>query len=191
MGKFSIFVFLAAFIPAVVAFLPSQNVLPSGTTSMRLNAMTMNTGADLIDSARAKGCFNTFLKACDDTGLTNSLRQAGGIYTIYMPTDQAFAKIQVPQDRAQLENLLKYHIVKLFVPDEKVIREFRLSNKPTMSGGRVRIVVKANPNGGEQVVEFNRGEAFGVETDIETTNGTIHAIDGVLTPQEGSVIPLK
>jgi uncharacterized surface protein with fasciclin (FAS1) repeats len=189
--KFSIFVFLAAFIPAVVAFLPSQNVLPSGTTSMRLNAMTMNTGADLIDSARAKGCFNTFLKACDDTGLTNSLRQAGGIYTIYMPTDQAFAKIQVPQDRAQLENLVKYHIVKLFVPDEKVIREFRLSNKPTMSGGRVRIVVKANPNGGEQVVEFNRGEAFGVETDIETTNGTIHAIDGVLTPQEGDVIPLK
>merc|ERR1719473_1986325 len=136
----------------------------------------MNSGADLIETARREGCFNTFLKACDDIG---------------MPTDSAFQAKPLPTDRMQLENIIKYHIVKLFVPDEKVIREFRLSNKSTMQGGRIRIVVKANPTGGEQIVEFNRGEAFGQKTDIETTNGTIHGIDGVLTPQEGTVIPLK
>lgn len=40
-------------------------------------------------------------------------------------------------------------------------------------------------------VEFNRGEAYAVKTDIECTNGHIHIIDGVLTPQEGTVIPKK
>jgi len=186
--KFSIFVFLAALLPAVFGFMPTP-ILPQGSTSFSRNTITMNSGVDIIETARAEGCFNTFLKACDDIGMTNELRS--GIHTIYMPTDQAFAQKPLPADRMQLENLIKYHIVKLFVPDEKVIREFRLSNKPTMQGGRVRIVVKANPNGGEQIVEFNRGEAFGQKTDIETANGTIHAIDGVLTPQEGTTIPLK
>jgi uncharacterized surface protein with fasciclin (FAS1) repeats len=186
----TLFVFLAALLPAVFGFMPTP-VLPQGSTTFSRNTITMNSGADIVDTARAKGCFNTFLKACDDVGMTNQLRNGQGIYTIYMPTDSAFAKTPLPTDRMQLENLVKYHIVKLFVPDEKVIREFRLSNKNTMQGGRIRIVVKASPTGGEQIVEFNRGEAFGAETDIETLNGTIHGIDGVLTPQEGGVIPLK
>merc|ERR1711988_400788 len=176
MGKFTIFFFLAAFLPAVFGFMPTP-VLPQSTRTFTRNAaMTMNSGADLIETARREGCFNTFLKACDDIGMT---------------TDLAFQAKPLPTDRMQLENIIKYHIVKLFVPDEKVIREFRLSNKSTMQGGRIRIVVKANPTGGEQIVEFNRGEAFDQKTDIETTNGTIHGIDGVLTPQEGTVIPLK
>jgi uncharacterized surface protein with fasciclin (FAS1) repeats len=187
--KFTIFFFLAAFLPAVFGFMPTP-VLPQSTRTFTRNAaMTMNSGADLIETARREGCFNTFLKACDDIGMTNDLKS--GIYTVYMPTDSAFQAKPLPTDRMQLENIIKYHIVKLFVPDEKVIREFRLSNKSTMQGGRIRIVVKANPTGGEQIVEFNRGEAFGQKTDIETTNGTIHGIDGVLTPQEGTVIPLK
>jgi len=108
---------------------------------------------DLVDTAKATGQLNTFLAAVDAAGLTNTLRSS--INTIYAPSDQAFSKVDVNgllANKAQLQEILKYHIIPLRVPDEKVIREFRLSNKVTLQGGRVKINVKANPNGGEQLV---------------------------------------
>merc|ERR1711988_1285136 len=97
MGKFTIFFFLAAFLPAVFGFMPTP-VLPQSTRTFTRNAaMTMNSGADLIETARREGCFNTFLKARDDIGMTNDLKS--GIYTVYMPTDSAFqTKAQCKED---------------------------------------------------------------------------------------------
>ena len=127
-------------------------------------------------------------------------------------------------DTGKLSDILKYHVVKLFVKDKEHIRSFRLSNKVrpsstpdddhpptnafrsthpththtrhhqqgTLQGGKVRVQVKANPDG-ESFVIFNNGEAQAVDgmTDIDAVNGHIHGIDGVLTPQAGGSIPLK
>lgn len=66
------------------------------------------------------------------------------------------------------------------------------NKQQTLQGGKVRVQVKANPDG-ESFVVFNNGEATAAEgmTDIDAVNGHIHGIDGVLTPQAGGAIPLK
>lgn len=148
---------------------------------------------NLVDAAKALG-LNSVVKAIEAAGLTSAL-SGSDIYTCYLPNDAAFAKVPnldaLLSNKAQLAEILKYHVVPLRVRDEKVIREFRLSNKVTAQGGRVKINVRANPDGGEQLVVFNSGEATAVKTDIETKNGHIHIIDGVLTPQAGTTIPVK
>lgn len=181
----------------VAAFIPTAS-FGRTVTRARSSALSMVHGgeADLIETAKKQGNLNTVLKAIEVAGLTETLK-SGGIFTCYLPNDDAFAKLPAGTvdallaDVPKLKEILTYHVVKLFVKDEKVIREFRLSNKLTVNGGRVRVVVKPAEGDAEQVVEFNRGEAYAVKTDIECTNGHIHIIDGVLTPQEGTVIPKK
>ena len=131
---------------------------PTIYTAPRGRSMMMNIplgDKDLVDTAKGTGQLNTFLAAVEAAGLTSTLKSS--INTIYAPSDEAFSKVDVNAllaDKAKLEDTIKYHIIPLRVPDEKVIREFRLSNKVTLQGGRVKINVKANPAGGEQLVSF-------------------------------------
>lgn len=193
-------VVLAALAAPALAFMPA----PVCRAPTALKAAHVQAGGDyypgkvdygdstisITETLKQLGRFNTLLKALDVAGLTSVLGDKEKIFTMYAPNDAAFAKIPEADlnallaDPAKLGDVLKYHVVPLVVKDKEGIRAFRLSNKVTVQGGRVRINVRANPEGGEQLVIFNNGEANIGESDIDAINGTIHEIDGVLAPRE-------
>lgn len=117
--------------------------------------------------------------------MDKALAKDQGIFCLYAPTDEAFDKAggvdKLLADKAALTDILKYHVVKLFVKDKEHIRSFRLSNKATLQGGKVRVQVKANPDG-ESFVIFNNGEGECADglSDIDAVNGHVHGITGIL-----------
>lgn len=201
-------VVLAALVAPAMAFMPAPVVRAPATA---LKAAHVQAGSDyypgkvdygdstitIAETLKQLGRFNTLLKALDVAGLTAALDDKEKIATVYAPNDAAFAKIPEADlnallaDKEKLASVLKYHVVPLVVKDKEGIRAFRLSNKVTIHGGKINIRVRPNPDGGEQLVIFNQGEANIGESDIDAVNGTIHELDGVLTPQAGTSIPLK
>lgn len=195
----------AAIVGTASAFMPQARV-PSTTA---LNAVIKAGGdyypgkvdygsstIDIVETLKTNGNFNSLAKALEATGLDKALTADQGIFCVYAPTDAAFEKAggldALLADKDKLTDILKYHVVKLFVKDKEHIRSFRLSNKVTLQGGKVRVQVKANPDG-ESFVIFNNGEGQCEDglSDIDAINGHVHGISGVLTPQAGGTIPVK
>lgn len=92
----------------------------------------------VYETLKQTGKFNQLAKALEATGLDKALAQENGIFCLYAPTDEAFEKAggvdKLLEDKAGLEEVLKYHVVKLFVKDKEHIRSFRLSNKVGRTG---------------------------------------------------------
>lgn len=88
---------------------------------------------DVFETVKTNGQFNQLTKALAETGLDKALAAENGIFCMYAPTDAAFDKAggvdALLKDKAALTDILKYHVVKLFVKDKEHIRSFRLSNK--------------------------------------------------------------
>ena len=135
---------------------------------------------DIVDTAVAAGSFNTLVAAVQAAGLVDALK-AEGPYTVFAPTDEAFAKIPAstiesllkPENKAKLTAILTYHVVPARVTASEVVN--RRSAK-TLQGQEVAIGVA-----GDKVFVDN---ARVIKTDIETSNGVIHVIDTVLMPSE-------
>lgn len=131
---------------------------------------------DIVEVAQAAGSFTTLLAAVDAAGLTATL-QGEGPFTVFAPTDDAFAKLPAGTVEALLNDLptltaiLTYHVVPGRVTAEEVVT---LTDAPTVNGARVSISV----NGGSVMVD----DATVVQTDIEARNGVIHVIDSVILP---------
>jgi uncharacterized surface protein with fasciclin (FAS1) repeats len=129
---------------------------------------------DIVEVAKSSGKFNTLLKAIDAAGLTDTLKGAGP-YTLFAPTDDAFA--QVPKEeldallanKEELKEVLLYHVVpgKLLAADVTKIQSAK-----TVQGDE--LTIEATADGilvdGAKVVQ----------ADIAASNGVIHAIDTVL-----------
>jgi uncharacterized surface protein with fasciclin (FAS1) repeats len=132
--------------------------------------------SDIVATAQAAGSFNTLLAAVNAAGLTSTL-QGPGPFTVFAPTDAAFAALPagtVPallNDIPQLTNILTYHVVSGEVTASEVVQ---LSSATTLNGQDITITV-AN---GEV---FINGVKV-IQTDIRTSNGVIHVIEGVLLP---------
>ncbi len=132
---------------------------------------------DIVAVAQAAGGFETLLAAATAADLVATL-QSEGPFTVFAPTDEAFAKI--PQDQLQallgnkeaLQKVLLYHVVPGRVAASQVVN---LSTAETAAGQNVSIVVE---NGSVKVDGANV-----VATDIEATNGIIHVIDQVILPE--------
>ena len=136
------------------------------------------TGAevDIVATARAAGQFNTLLTAVQAAGLTTTL-ETGGPFTVFAPTDAAFAAIPpatlnaLIANQAQLQAVLTYHVV----PGEVTAAQAAgLTSAPTVNGKALAIT---NTGGVLRV-----GGARVVTTDIRASNGIIHVIDAVLIP---------
>jgi uncharacterized surface protein with fasciclin (FAS1) repeats len=140
----------------------------------------MGTDDDLgtiVAVAQDAGSFSTLLTALDVAGLTAAL-EGMGPYTVFAPTDDAFAAI-APEtlngllaDTEQLAAVLTYHVVPGAVTSSQVVG---LSSAPTLNGKALAISV----DGGTVRVD----NATVTATDIEASNGIIHVIDGVLLPE--------
>jgi uncharacterized surface protein with fasciclin (FAS1) repeats len=133
--------------------------------------------ADIVDTAIAAGSFDTLVTAVTAAGLAETLKGQGP-FTVFAPTDDAFAKIPPAQlqalldDKAALTKVLTYHVVAGEVVAADVIK---LTTAATVEGQSLTIKV------GESVMVDN---ATVIKTDIMTSNGVIHVIDTVMLPPD-------
>jgi uncharacterized surface protein with fasciclin (FAS1) repeats len=153
-------------VPMLVAVvLVTWTVLPSGA----------DTDKDIVDTAVAAGQFNTLAKALTEAGLVETLKGQGP-FTVFAPTDEAFAKLPAGtleallKDKAKLTAVLTYHVVAGKVTAADVAK---LTEAKTVQGQSVRI----DTMGGVMV-----NDAHVVKTDIMASNGVIHVIDKVILP---------
>lgn len=130
---------------------------------------------NIVETAGEAGSFTTLLAAVDAAGLGETLA-AGGPFTVFAPSDGAFAKLpegtveSLLADPEKLTAVLTYHVV----PGRVTAADAAgLSSTPTVQGSELSISV----DGGVHV-----GDASVVSADIEASNGLIHVIDRVLLP---------
>jgi uncharacterized surface protein with fasciclin (FAS1) repeats len=134
---------------------------------------------DIVETAVAAGSFKTLAKALDAAGLVTTLKGAGP-FTVFAPTDEAFAKLPAgtletllkPENREKLRRILTYHVVsgKVMASDA-----MKLQSAKAVSGDT--ITVKAQ-NG---VVHVD--SATVTSADVTASNGVIHVIDSVILPK--------
>ncbi|MEO7935907.1 MAG: fasciclin domain-containing protein [Dokdonella sp.] len=133
---------------------------------------------DIVDTAVAAGSFKTLAAALQAAGLVDTLKGPGP-FTVFAPTDAAFAKLPAGtvdallKDKAKLTAILTYHVVAGKVEAKDVVK---LDSAKTVNGQSVTIKVT-----GDTVMVDN---AKVTATDIEASNGVIHVIDSVLMPKE-------
>ena len=136
-------------------------------------------GNDIVKTAVGAGQFKTLASLLTSAGLVKTL-QSKGPFTVFAPTDAAFAKVpkatlaKLGKDKALLKSVLLYHVVKGNVPASKVVTLSGKSAK-TVNGAGVKIAVK----GGKV---YLNGSTLVTKTDIKASNGTIHVVNKVLLP---------
>jgi uncharacterized surface protein with fasciclin (FAS1) repeats len=135
------------------------------------------TQMNIVETAVSAGSFTTLVKAVEAAGLVETL-SGPGPFTVFAPTDEAFAKIDpatlnaILADKEQLTAILTYHVVSGEVMAADVVK---LTSAPTVQGSDLKI---STTDTGVMVNNANV-----VATDIKATNGVIHVIDTVLLPQ--------
>lgn len=133
---------------------------------------------DIVDTAVAAGDFSTLAAALEAGGLVGTLK-GDGPYTVFAPTDEAFAKLPagtvesllLPENKDQLVEILTYHVVPGKVEAAEVVT---LESATTANGQNVTIRVE------ESIVYVN--DAKVIATDVEASNGVIHVVDTVILP---------
>ena len=134
---------------------------------------------DIVDTAVAAGSFKTLAAALQAAGLVDTLKGKGP-FTVFAPTDEAFAKLPKgtvesllkPENKAKLVRLLTYHVVAGKVMAADVVK---VTSAKAVSGDTIAVKV-----GGGGVSVDN---AKVVKTDIAASNGVIHVIDTVIMPK--------
>ena len=135
--------------------------------------------ADIVDTAVSAGSFKTLVAAVQAAGLVETLKGPGP-FTVFAPTDAAFAKLKKgtvesllkPENKAKLVAILTYHVV----PGKVMSKD--LAGKKTMA---------KTVQGSQVTVDARKGvkvdKAKVVKADIVTDNGVIHVIDAVIMPK--------
>jgi uncharacterized surface protein with fasciclin (FAS1) repeats len=133
---------------------------------------------DIVDTAVGAGSFKTLAAALKAADLVDALKGKGP-FTVFAPTDEAFAKLPAgtlddllkPENKEKLTAILKYHVVAGSVKAADVVK---LKEAETLNGQKVKVDTTDG-------VKVNHAKVL--KTDIACTNGVIHVIDHVLIPQ--------
>jgi uncharacterized surface protein with fasciclin (FAS1) repeats len=139
--------------------------------------------ANIIDTAINAGNFTTLIAAIKAANLTNILQDPGP-FTVFAPTDEAFAKLPegaveaLLQDIPRLKQVLKYHVVSAKLMTDEITR-LKMKSATTVEGSNIRIDLS---NG----VKINN--AMVTSPDIEADNGVIHIINTVLMPKIKAIV---
>jgi uncharacterized surface protein with fasciclin (FAS1) repeats len=157
-----------------------RKLVAAGAVTMALATLVMPAARaaekDIVDTAIAAGQFNTLVKLVQEAGLVDALRGEGP-FTVFAPTDQAFAKLPKAQvdallkDKEALRQVLLYHVVSGKVTSDQVVK---LKTAKTLQGAEVKISTARGK------VRINKANV--VKADIMCTNGVIHVIDSVILP---------
>ena len=152
---------------------PTSAASPSAAPSASAAAMSK----DIVETASEAGSFATLLTAATAAGLVETL-QGEGPYTVFAPTDEAFAALPAGTldgllaDKEALKKVLLYHVVSGAVTSDQVVG---LTSADSVEGSPIAVTVK------DGVVYLN-DSAKVVTPDVMASNGVIHVIDQVLLP---------
>jgi len=158
---------------------------PPASPAQGMPAMPAATsGSTIVNTAVANGKFKTLVAAVQAAGLADTLNGAGP-FTVFAPTDEAFAKLPSgtlemllkPENKGKLAAILTYHVVPGSVKAADVMK---MKFATTVNGQRLAI----KTNGGKVMVDG----ATVTATDIACSNGVIHVIDTVVMPVDGTVV---
>ena len=135
-------------------------------------------GKDIVQTAMAAGQFKTLTAALKAAGLVETLRGTGP-FTVFAPTDEAFAKLPTgtveellkPENKEKLTAILTYHVLAGKVPSKDITSAM----EPKTVNGKA---LKVEPKDGKVMVN----DATVIKADVEASNGVIHVIDKVLMP---------
>ena len=143
-----------------------------------IDSVILPSDKDVIDTAVAAGTFNTLAAALKAAGLVDTLKGAGP-FTVFAPTDAAFAKLPKgtvesllkPENKEKLIGILKYHVVqgRVYSPDA-----VKAGKAATLQGGSVTIA-----SAGGVTIDNAKVES----ADLDASNGVIHVIDTVIMPK--------
>lgn len=150
----------------------------SGAPVVSAGEPGMNAQRNIVQVARDAGSFNTLIKALQATDLVGTLSGQGqGPFTVFAPTDAAFAKLppgtveSLLQNPTALKQILLYHVVAGKVPASQVLASSTLAS---LNGQRLTVTSAGGPKVNDAAI---------VATDIGARNGIIHVIDTVLIPR--------
>ena len=146
---------------------PNSKTIPTSTTA--------HAEMDIVDTAVSAGSFKTLVAAVKAAGLVDALK-GDGPFTVFAPTDEAFAKLPEgtiaellkPENKDKLAAILKYHVVSGKVMSGDILA---VGNAKTLQGGEVSIGLTVD---GANVIK----------ADIGCSNGVIHVIDSVILPKK-------
>jgi len=130
---------------------------------------------DIVDTAVGAGTFKTLATALGAAGLVDTLKGKGP-FTVFAPTDEAFAKIPkadldaLLKDKAKLTAVLTYHVV----PGKVMAADVKAGKVKTVQGSEITISTTSG-------VSVNNAKV--IKTDIVADNGVIHVIDTVIMPK--------
>ncbi len=150
-----------------------------------IDSVILPEGKSIVGVAQNAGVFKTLVAAASAAGLADVLDE-GGPFTVFAPTDDAFAKLPEgtlesllkPENKNQLAEILKYHVVpgKVYAADA-----LKAKSAKTLQGQAVVIGVS------DQTARINNAKLL--KTDIDAANGVIHVIDAVLLPPKKETQP--
>ena len=143
---------------------------------------TMPAAKTIVDIAASNPDFSTLVTAVKAAGLADTL-SGSGPYTVFAPTNAAFAKVPAatlasllkPANKQQLAAILTYHVV----PGTAMAKDVTPGTVKTVNGANVTVAVD---NGNVVLTDGQGNKAKVVKTDIVASNGVIHVIDAVLLP---------
>ena len=158
----------------------TQTQQVAGNVKTAASPAPMAAGKDIVAIASGDAQFKTLTKALGSAGLVTTL-QGKGPFTVFAPTDAAFAALPKgtvenllkPENKAQLTKILTYHVV----PGSVVSTSLKSGDVKSVEGSSLKVGV----NAGKVTV----GGANVVKADIKASNGVIHVIDKVLMPPAG------
>jgi uncharacterized surface protein with fasciclin (FAS1) repeats len=142
---------------------------------------------DIVDTAMAAKNLTTLVKALQIAGLVETLKGAGP-FTVFAPTDRAFAKLPagaldaLEADPAKLKMVLTYHVIPQNIMASDAMAMTSPTSPPTVEGATLQIT-----KGKRGRLKVNNANV--VKADIQATNGTIHIIDAVLMPPMDAAMP--
>jgi len=149
--------------------------------SLSLVVLPIQAKKDIVDTAVGAGSFKTLVAAVKAAGLVDTLKGEGP-FTVFAPTDEAFAKLPKgtvesllkPENKKKLTAILTYHVVAGKVKAKKAAK---LDSAKTVQGDKLTI----KPSG--ETLRINSAKV--VKSDVKASNGIIHVIDSVLIPDSG------
>jgi uncharacterized surface protein with fasciclin (FAS1) repeats len=148
----------------------AQDPTTSGVTTAK---------SDIVDTATSAGSFKTLVAAVKAADLESTLRGPGP-FTVFAPTDEAFAKLPPgtvegllkPENKDKLKAVLTYHVVSGKVGSEAAMK---LTSAKTVNGKELHLDASSG--------SLHVGKATVAKADVQASNGVIHVIDTVLIPE--------
>ena len=156
---------------------PASQAAPAAPVTAPAGQKIVANG-DIVQTLKLSGQFNTFVKATDATNLTGLLKNNKDL-TVFAPTDAAFAALppgeldKLMADKPRLQKLLTYHIINARVDAAKM--KGARGAVPTVAQAPVEL------DGSGDMLMVNNADI--VQPDVMATNGIVHVIDKVLTPE--------